>query len=287
MIARSIVVGVGKGGVGKTTIAINVAANWAESHGEPILLVDCDTQATATRALGLYDRTDGGDGGRGLLDAVLNHQKLHATSNRGDLWVCTAGPHTRDLARRLASLPAVVAGNMLERAFAGHDFTAVVFDLPPTGQSGLADAAIAAGQTLVIPTGHKPHDLTGLPVLASQLQNDGNDITVLGVVLNAVPIQARSTRERAVEAISSHLADGVTLFDSMIRNADAAMVQAGRCSMTVSEYSAWAKTVSIRRRIAGGLSIPSNLEALNAELHGLTGEIRDRFLTVQHPPQPA
>ena len=281
MIARSIIVGVGKGGVGKTTIAANVAANWAETHSQPVLLVDCDTQATATRALGLYGEANGGDGGLGLLDAVLHHRELHATSNRDNFWVCTAGPHTRELARRLASLPPVVARSLLDRAFIGHDFTVVVFDLPPTGQSGLADAAIAAGQTLVIPTGHKPHDLTGLPVLASQLQDDGNDITVLGVVLNAVPIQARSAREQAVAVISSHLASGVTLFDSVIRNADAAMVQASRRYMTISEYAAWARTVSVRRRIAGRLSIPSNLDALNAEMHELTREIRDRFLAVQ------
>ena len=82
MIERSIIVGVGKGGVGKTTIAVNVAANWAAIHEEPILLVDCDTQATATRALGLHDEEKGGDLGLGLMNAVLHGDELHTVSNR-------------------------------------------------------------------------------------------------------------------------------------------------------------------------------------------------------------
>ena len=278
MIERSIIVGVGKGGVGKTTIAVNVAANWAETHGRPVLLVDCDTQATATRALGLYDADDGDDGA-GLRDAVLYGSSLHAVSNRDGLWVCTAGTRTRELARKLAALPGPAAAKMLDRAFSGHDFDAVVFDLPPTGQSGLADAAMASGQTLVIPTGYKPHDLSGLPVLASQLQADGNDIVVLGVVLNAVPARSRAARARAVATISSHLDVGVAVFDTVVRSADAAVIQASQHCMTISEYAAWARGVSVRRRIAGRLSIPANLNALDAELRALTAEVRSRFLT--------
>ena len=278
MIDRSIIVGVGKGGVGKTTIAVNVAVNWAERHGRPVLLVDCDTQATATRALGLYG-DDGGDDGAGLSDAVLHGSSLHAVSNRDGLWVCTAGTRTRELARRLATLPVQTASEMLDRAFRGHDFAVVVFDLPPTGQSGLADAVMASGQTLVVPTGYRPHDLSGLPVLASQLQADDSRIVVLGVVLNAVPASARKARKQAVEAISSCLAAGVSAFDTVVRSADAAVIQASQQCMTIGEYAAWARNVSVRQRITRRLSIPANLDALDTELRSLTDEVHSRFLT--------
>ena len=169
---------------------------------------------------------------------------------------------------------------MFERVFVDHDFTAVVFDLPPTGQSGLADTAMASGRTLVIPTGYKPHDLSGLPVLATQLQSDKNEITVLGVVLNGLPVKAKAARQQAFEAISAHLAEGVGVFDAVIRNADAAMIQASRHCLTINEYATWADTMTIRQKITHKLSIPSNLGAVNEELQALTSEIRDRFLSV-------
>ena len=49
---RKIAVALSKGGVGKTTTAINLAAGLAKS-GKRVLLVDMDTQGQVAKALGL------------------------------------------------------------------------------------------------------------------------------------------------------------------------------------------------------------------------------------------
>ena len=53
---RTIAVSNYKGGVGKTTTAVNLASIYA-ARGMRVLLIDLDPQASATDFFGLYDRS--------------------------------------------------------------------------------------------------------------------------------------------------------------------------------------------------------------------------------------
>ena len=67
-IPKSVVIGVGKGGVGKTALATTLSGLWAAEHDMRVLLVDADAQANATLAMGL-DPADH-HYGRHFVDAV-------------------------------------------------------------------------------------------------------------------------------------------------------------------------------------------------------------------------
>ena len=67
--ARLIAITNQKGGSGKTTSAVNLAAALAEGKHQ-VLLVDLDPQASASTWLGVKD------GGRGLLDLLTEGGKL-------------------------------------------------------------------------------------------------------------------------------------------------------------------------------------------------------------------
>lgn len=281
MIPRSIAVGVGKGGTGKTFVSTNVAQMWAQNHGETVLLVDCDTQASATLALGMADITDEG---RNLFNAILQREPLDPASNRDNLHVVTAGVHTRSLSDEMAVLRHTDPDRALQLVsapFEGLPYTVAIFDLPPTGQSPLADAIMASVETLIVPTGIQAGELTGVPTLAKQLAADEASVDVLGVVLNSVPKRQTRTLSRALDTLAANLSHEIELFDAIIPEAKAACNLAWEEGDMISELTARAASIDIdqrKQRSRDGLANPpANLVELCMALSALTDEIRARF----------
>jgi chromosome partitioning protein len=90
---RRIAIALSKGGVGKTTTAVNLAAGIARS-GKSVLLVDVDTQGQVTRALGV--KTD-----RGLAEYIQGSLELDEAliPARDNLWLLGGGRSIAGLKR--------------------------------------------------------------------------------------------------------------------------------------------------------------------------------------------
>jgi chromosome partitioning protein len=147
-----------KGGSGKTTSAVNVAARLAEIGGGRVLLVDIDPQGNAAEALGVDPN------GRCLSQMLLGQADLRdvilpAGPNRPNLFIVPASDRLRDattqlvameVARRFGSNPNYSLDNVLSEVFAPYVdlFEYIVVDCPPT--IGLLDTALYNWATDVI-----------------------------------------------------------------------------------------------------------------------------------------
>jgi chromosome partitioning protein len=172
-----------KGGVGKTTTAVNLAACVAEA-GYESLLIDIDPQSNATLGLGL-DKTlrpsvyDALVGARSLDEAVV-------PSGIPNLGVVPAGP---DLAGANVELPRLAGSeNRLREALRStRDRYAFVFlDCPPS-LGPLTVNALVAADRVIVPVQAEYFALEGLAGLLDTLslvQRELNPrLTVAGMLL--------------------------------------------------------------------------------------------------------
>lgn len=144
-----------KGGVGKTTTAVNLAAAWAE-RGARVLVVDLDGQCSAGDWLGASD-----DGGDRLLAVFVDGAAFHVSTSTvtGADVVASCGR----MSRVDVSVSALDAVARLRDAVAAvrDRYAWTVFDCP--GTLGTATvAALAASTDVVVPVEPGPLALAQL-----------------------------------------------------------------------------------------------------------------------------
>jgi chromosome partitioning protein len=202
-----------KGGVGKTTTAVNLAACVAEA-GYESLLVDFDPQSNATIGLGV-----GKDSAATVYDVLLGDATLSdvvvATAIE-HLWLAPAGP---DLAGATVELPRMPGSETrLREALAGvrerYDFT--LLDCPPS-LGPLTVNALVAADRVIVPVQSEYFALEGLAGLLDTLslvQRELNPrLTVAGMLLTMHDGRTRLAQEVERE-VRQHFPELV--FDTVI-----------------------------------------------------------------------
>jgi chromosome partitioning protein len=202
-----------KGGVGKTTTAVNLAACVAEA-GYDSLLVDVDPQSNATIGLGLSKDSDTTVydvlvGSASFDDVIIETEIEH-------LWIAPSGP---DLAGATVELPRIAGSETrLREALAPvrERFAFTLLDCPPS-LGPLTVNALVAADRVIVPVQAEYFALEGLAGLLDTLkliQREMNPrLTIAGMLLTMHDGRTRLAQDVERE-VRQHFPEQV--FDTVI-----------------------------------------------------------------------
>lgn len=185
-----------KGGVGKTTTAVNVLA-YLTKQGKKVLLIDMDPQANATSGVGINPRKVE----RGVYDVLMGEHLLIDALVNTDYPGFDLAPATIDLAGGVVELV-----NQENREFklaqalesVKDDYDYIMIDCPPSLNLLTVNSLVAAKEVL-IPVQAEYYALEGLGQLLDTInlvkKGLNQDLKILGAVITMYEERQRLCKE--------------------------------------------------------------------------------------------
>jgi chromosome partitioning protein len=225
-----------KGGVGKTTTAINLGAYLAK-NGRSVLIVDFDPQGNATSGLGIDKQQVRSTSYDILFDPGQIDKAVMETATDG-LYVL---PANAGLAAAEVDLVEITNREMqLKKALANLVYDYVLIDCPPA-LGLLTINALTASDKLLIPVQSEYYALEGLSQLLSVVQRVRQglnpDLELLGVVVTMYDGRT-SLSEQVHDELKKHF--GAKLFNTVIPR-NVRLAEAPSHGRPVADHDKWSK----------------------------------------------
>lgn len=246
---RKLAVAMAKGGVGKTTTAVNLAHALAVA-GRRVLLVDCDTQGQAAKFLGLSPR-------HGLYEFVTGYdekgrripKKEVVSPARDNLWLLAGGIKLVELKNWLGEQPRSQRQTLLARSLVPKNgaLDYLIFDCAP-GWDVLSVNILMAAEEVLCPVAVQAPALEGLKTFFGYLLSAQKLNPALQLCYVLPTLYDRRTRHSDV--ILSHLR---RLFQRQICSPvhhNVRLCEAPAYGQTIFEYRAKAQGAADYQQLA-------------------------------------
>jgi len=290
VLSRVVAVANGKGGVGKTSTATELAG-LASAAGYRILLIDLDPQGNVGEDLG-YTGAGTGDDGAAMVAALMAGERLTVSvpSARPNVDVIAGGERLDDLAGVLLARHARggdvadVLAAPLAALLQSADYDLVVIDCPP-GEPNLQLLALGAARWLIIPTRGDAASLKGMSRIAQRLveaRRHNPSLELLGVVLFDIASSATRLKREISKEINQALGGVAPLFESTIRHSISAM-DARKRGLLIHEHAAELEGEPFWQALREGRrpTSPGSAPALAGDYGALVHEILTRISSME------
>ena len=183
-----------KGGVGKTTVSVNLAYSLAR-RGWNTLLVDTDPQGSVGLSLSEKARKC-----QGFYDAVntgVSVLPLILPTRLPELNLLTAGQSHSFFGTANQSMDTLAALRRIVSEISTRPFDLVIFDTP-AGLSGSSGDVLRLADSVLIPQQAEPLGIRSIPQMLQAIQflrNNGSKLEVAGILMTMVQADQKESAE--------------------------------------------------------------------------------------------
>ncbi len=234
-----------KGGVGKTTSTINIAAALSR-EGKTVLIIDLDPQANATSGLGVSrDETE-----KSIYEVMVSGtpaaEAIIETRING-LYILPAKTTLAAAEQELVSV--MSRETVLKQSLGSLAFDYILIDCPPS-LGLLSINALTAAQSVLIPVQTEFYALEGLGLLMQTIQRVqaglNPDLKLLGIIMTMVDAR-NSLSAQVISEVKKHFGDYV--FQTFIPR-NVRLAEAPSYGKTVFEHDKWSKGARAYKALA-------------------------------------
>lgn len=236
-----------KGGVGKSTSAVNLAYYLAKA-GKKVLLVDFDPQGNATSGLGVdKDKLN-----ITMSDVMLGKKLLKDTiiaTDYKNLWLAPSTPHLANTEAELAQAERRFSRLKVAIESVANQYDFILIDSPPS-LSLLTVNGLIAARYILLPVQAEFYALEGLGQLLETMKlvrkNINPTLDLLGVLPTMINSRT-SLSQQVYEEIKQHF-PGKVFKQTIPRNIR--LAEAPSYGVPIGEYDKWSKGARAYKAVA-------------------------------------